>query len=217
MRRNLSPAVDLNFLDGYLFRLIQQLANERGLEESGLYNYYGGRITSRLGGLSEHDEGLARHLLARETKRVVHAGIGIGTLSCALACNGVAVVGIEAEKRRAATARLVKDAVTEIWPDIRYEVVEGFFPDVLAGKSFVDSTLVFTNVAASWDDAALERVIGSMVNFGDVFLDLKVFGSTRLDEASRDVLFERIAKSARSAERLPHVAINVDLAHFVFA
>jgi hypothetical protein len=217
MRKNLSPAVDLNFLDGYFFHMIQQIAKERGLEDSGLYNFYGARIKARAGGLAEYDEDLARYLLARKTKRVVHAGIGIGTLACALACNGIAVVGVEANERRLVSARLVRDAVIEIWPEIKYEIVEGFFPEALSGRSFVDSTLLFTNVGAGWDDAALERVICSMSNFAEVLLDLKLFGSERHDEESRAALFDRVAKSARWAERLPHVAFNFDLARFIFA
>jgi hypothetical protein len=216
MRKNLSPTVDLNFLDGYFFHVMQQILNEQGAEASGLFDYYEARIKQRIGALAEYDGDLARYLLERKTKRVVHAGIGIGTLSCALACNGIVVVGVEADGRRFASAGRIKDAAIEIWPNMHYDIVLGFFPEALAGQSYVDSTLLFTNVAAGWDDAALERVIRSMANFGEVFLDLRLFGSTRNEEADRVALFERIAKSARLAERLPHVSPGVYLARFVF-
>lgn len=217
MRKNLGPPVDLNFLDGYLFHMMQQIANDHGVDASGFAGYYDARIKQRVGGLAEYDADIARYLLELKTKRVVHAGMGIGTLSCALACNGVAVVGVEANDARIASARLIKDAAVEIWPDIRYDVVHGLFPEALAGQSFVDSTLLFTNVGAGWDDAMLQRVVSSMSNFGEVFLDLRLFGSRRDEEADRAALFELIAKSARGAERLPHVSNGVYLAHFDFA
>jgi hypothetical protein len=217
MRKNLGPTVDLNFLDGYLFHLMQQIANDRGMNASGFAGYYDARIKQRIGALAEYDGDIARYLLERGTKRVVHAGMGIGALACALACNGVSVVGVEASDARIASARRIRDAAVEIWPDIRYDIVHGLFPEALAGQSFVDSTLLFTNVGAGWDDAMLDRVISSMANFGEVFLDLRLFGSKRDEEADRAALFERIAKSARGAERLLHVSSGVYLARFAFA
>ena len=217
MHKNLGPIVDLNFLDGYLFHLMQQIANDQGKDASGFFDYYDARIKQRVGALAEYDFDIARYLLELKTKRVVHAGIGIGTLSCALACNGVAVVGVEANDARFSSARLIKKAAVEIWPDIRYDIVHGLFPEALAGQSFVDSTLLFTNVGGGWDDAMLERVILSLANFREVFLDLRLFGSVRNEEADRAALFEHIAKSAREAERLPHVSYGFYLAHFVFA
>src|SRR5262249_17263150 len=81
MGDHLAPAVSLDFLDGYLFRLLQEIAAQEGLEKSGLLNYYGSRIANRIGGLIEYEEGLARYLLNEYPGyRVVHAGMGVGTL-----------------------------------------------------------------------------------------------------------------------------------------
>jgi len=196
---------------------MQQIAHDQGVDASGFVGYYDARIKQRIGGLAEYDYDIARYLLQFRVARVVHAGMGIGTLSCALACNGVSVVGVEASAARIASARLIKDAAVEIWPSISYDIVYGLFPDALLGRSFTDYTLLFTNVGSGWDNTVLERVISSMVSFGEVLLDLRLFGSVREAEADRVALFERIANSARWAERLPHVSSRIHLARFVFA
>lgn len=221
MRANLTPSVNLDFLDGYLFRLLQEISIEKGLEASGFYNYYQSRIDRRLGGLVEYEASLARHLLAGfKDRRVVHAGIGIGTLACALACNGMRVVGIESFAPRVESARRLRAAVVDIWPEIdsRYEIVGGLYPEALNGKDCFgrDAILVFTNVGSGWDEKALESIIRSMEQFGEVFLDLRLFGTVRDQEEDRAALFKRIASAARWAERLPYVANGVHLARFAF-
>ena len=134
MRANLGPPVSLDFLDGYLFRLLQEIASKHGLEQSGFENYYGSRIREKIGGLIEYEESLAGYLLeGYPGRRVVHAGIGIGTLACALACNGMTVAGVEYYPRRVASARLLRAALIEIWPEVeaRYEIIEGTYPQAL--------------------------------------------------------------------------------------
>jgi hypothetical protein len=236
MRANLGPSVNLDFLDGYLFRLLQEIAARDGLEQSGLLNYYGSRIANKIGGLIEYEERLARYLLANYSDRnVVHAGMGLGTLPCALACNGMTVVGIEAYAERAKSARLLRSALIETWPEVadRYHIIEGFFPQVLTEKPasrwlpwrwvippspWLDSNaiLVFTNVVTTWSDEALASIIDTMPRFSEVFVDLKLFGKMREEDAERTALFDRIAASARSAERLPELASGSHFARFVF-
>jgi hypothetical protein len=134
MRANLGPSVSLDFLDGYLFRLLQEIAGDHGLERSGFENYYGYRLTAKIGGLIEYEESLARHLIERYAgRRIVHAGIGVGTLACALACNGMTVAGVESYAKRVQSARYLREALIEIWPEIetRYEIIAGTFPHAL--------------------------------------------------------------------------------------
>ena len=236
MRKNLGPSVNLDFLDGYLFRLLQEIAARDGLEQSGFLNYYGYRIANKIGGLIEYEECLARYLLAEYSgRRVVHAGMGLGTLACALACNGMTVTGIEAHANRVKSARLLRSALIEIWPEVadRYHIVEGFYPQVLTGKPASrllpwrwiippsppldpNAILVFTNVVTTWSDEAMASIIDSMPRFSEVFLDLKLFGTMREEDADRAALFDRIAASARSAERLPELASGSHFARFVF-
>jgi hypothetical protein len=234
MRANLAPTVNLDFLDGYLFRLLQEIAEQRGLRRSGFLNFYGSRIADRIGGLIEYEERLARHLLSRyPERRVVHAGIGVGTLACALACNGMTVAGIEYNRRRVRSARRLRAAVAAIWPEVadRYEIIKGLYPEVLtAGPRFpwrrkppasawLDSNaiLIFTNVAYGWTDAALASVIESLPRFAEAFLDLRLFGILREEDAERSALFDRIARRARWAERLPDLAGGSHYARFVYA
>lgn len=222
MRANLSPTVKLDFIDGYLFRLLQEIAAEKGYEASGFLGYYQARVDGRMGGLLEYEEKLAVHLLsAFKNRKLVHAGIGIGTLACALASNGMHVLGIESFPERVVSARRIRDCLVQTWPEVasRYEIVEGRYPDVLAGSDWIgrNTILVFTNVGAGWNEDALDAIIKSFPNFGEVFLDLRLFGSMRAQEEERQSLYERIATSARWAERLPHVSGDIYLARFVYS
>ena len=246
MRVNLGPSVSLDFLDGYLFRLLQEIADKHGLEESGFDNYYGYRIEQRIGGLIEYEEDLARFLLdGYRGRRVVHAGIGIGTLACALACNGMTIAGIEYYPKRVTSARQLRTAVATVWPEVeaRYEIIEGIFPQALMPKPappasrlwpwrrkvaqpppmsagrWLDSNaiLVFTNVANNWSDHTQASIFESFPRFAEVLLDLRLFGSIRETDQERTELFDRIATTARSAERLPRLAEGSHFARFVYA
>ena len=214
---NLAPPVSLDFLDGYLFRLLQEILAERGAEKSGFFDYYATRVTGKLGGLMEYEERLARYLLAIFAgHHVVHAGTGVGTLPCALACNGMTVTAIEGLHARVESAQRLRCAIVEIWPEVgqRYDIIEGTFPEALPTTQCGPETiLVFTNVASAWNEQQETSIIQSMQRFGQAVLDLRLFGHVRNDEADRKELFSRIAATARSAERLPNVGANLD-AHY---
>ncbi len=221
MHANLAPTVNLDFLDGYLFRLLQEIVEQRGVEGSGFFSYYNSRIERKLGGLSELEHQLALYLLAEfADRRVVHAGIGIGTLASALTCNGMKVAGVEYNAPRATSARQIRASLIAVWPEIeqRYEIFQGFFPDCLLSTDWFgqDAVLVFTNVGAGWDDVALDTIIRSMSRYGEVILDLRLFGSVRENENDRNALFDRIATIARSSERLPQIAKGAHMARFSF-
>jgi hypothetical protein len=258
MRANFGPPVSLDFLDGYLFRLLQEIASKQGLQDSGFENYYGTRITEKVGGLIEYEERLARYLLeGYPGRRIVHAGIGIGVLACALACNGMTVAGVEYYPKRIASARYLRAALIEIWPEIeaRYEIMEGNYPDALMAKAepapptsrfrpwlraprrFSASSapgpstlgpstrgpwfnsnaiLVFTNVASTWSERTETSIFESLPRFAEVILDLRLFGTVRDKDQERTDLFNRIAATARSAERLSDLAIGSHFARFVF-
>jgi hypothetical protein len=152
---------------------------------------------------------------------VVHAGIGIGTLACALACNGMRVLGVERYAARIDLAHLLREAVAQIWPEVRdrYEIVGGTYPEAVIDLPWQgqDTLLLFTNVAAGWTEQDLRATIASMTRYGQVFLDLRLFGSVRETDQERAELFDRIRATAREAEHLPDVARGVHLARFAFA
>jgi hypothetical protein len=222
MKANLAPSVSLDFLDGYLFRLLEEIAAGPP-EESGFLDYYVSRIKDKIGGLMEYEERLARYLLSNHMNRpVVHAGTGVGTLPCALACNGMSVTAIEGYAPRVVAAQRIRAAIANIWPDVwmRYNIVEGVYPHALSSKHWgPQAILVFTNVASSWTDDEQAAIIRSMRLFGEAILDLRLFGSVRNEERDRMNLFRRIAATAQSAQQLPDVASDVDahFARFVFS
>jgi hypothetical protein len=251
MRANLGPSVSLDFLDGYLFRLLQEIAGKHGIEKSGFDNYYAYRLQQNIGGLIEYEASLARHLLDEYPgRRIVHAGMGIGTLACALACNGMTVGGVESYGKRVESARHLRAAMIETWPEVeaRYEIIDGNYPQALmpatptrtsrtvlpwrrrpekpapADESrslgpWFDSgaLLIFTNVVTSWTEDVSAAIFESLPRFSEVFLDLRLFGTMKDTEEERTVLFDRIAATARSAERLPNLAEGAHFARFVFA
>ncbi|WP_422002569.1 hypothetical protein [Reyranella sp.] len=223
MKANLAPSVSLDFLDGYLFRLLQEILADRGAEESGFFDYYSSRIKERIGGLMEYEERLARYLLAHfRDRHVVHAGTGIGTLPCALACSGMTVTAIENYRLRVASARRIRAAVVDTWPDVgpRYDIIEGLYPGAWRREGHEpNSILVFTNVASNWNPAQQAAILQSMPAFGVVILDLRLFGRVRDDDTERTGLFDSIAATAQSAERLPDIAGHLDahFARFVFS
>ncbi|MEI7875672.1 MAG: hypothetical protein WCK95_26345 [Alphaproteobacteria bacterium] len=129
--------------------------------------------------------------------------------------------------------------------EARYEIIEGSYPGALmeraktapptsrflprwrtpkpaAGPSipspWFDSNaiLIFTNVASGWSDDKLASIIGSLPRFAEVLLDLRLFGAIRDEEQDRTALFDRIAATARSAERLRELAVGSHFARFVF-
>ena len=222
MKVNLAPSVSLDFLDGYLFRLLQEILADRGAEESGFFDYYASRVTGKIGGLMEYEERLARYLLANYRDRhIVHAGTGIGTLPCALACNGMTITAIESLRPRVESARRIRAAIIDIWPEVdsRYDIISGVFPDALDAKRYgKDTILVFTNVASDWNVEQETSIIESMQGFGGAILDLRLLGHVRNEEAERAELFARIAATAQWGERLPDVGARLDAhyASFVF-
>lgn len=227
---SLSPTVDLQFLGGYLFRVLQEIVEEQGIERSGFYNYYAQHLKQRIG-LQAYEEDLAHFLLARGPERpLLHAGIGLGTLACALAANGLTVTGIEVDDGRVGSARLLRDAVVQMWPDVagRYRIVHGAFPDVATPPMWAPwkqpeialdprATLLFTNVVMSWSDELQRSILATLPRFAEVILDLRTFGIVRDDESARQALFARIAERAVVAERLPDVTRHLHLARFAFA
>lgn len=187
----------LDFIDGYLFRVLVDILRSDGTE-GGLFEYYEARI-KRGCALSSYDRMIHDFVLRhfdQKTRRVVHAGIGIGTLTSALAVAGYHIAGIEHDDRRFQLARRVRDTLVHPWPHVAqgYDVIRGSFPQVVEATQWrgSDNVLIFTNCGAGWTDELAERIIAAMAFYGDAILDTRLFGHVRESPPEREELIRRI-------------------------
>lgn len=187
----------LDFLDGYLFRIMVQMLRSDGVDKSGLYDFYETRIKRGGSALSNYDRMLTEYVARRfhgNERRIVHAGTGLGTLPSALAMAGYAVAGIEYDARRFQAARRMHEGLAEAWPEKadRYELIYGEFPGAITGTAWMSSgaVLVFTNCIASWSEELTARIIGTLPAWGDVLLDTRLFGTVRETAEEREALLE---------------------------
>lgn len=189
---------NLDFLDGYLFRVMVDVLSSDGAG-AGLYNYYEARIKSGRCALSDYDRMLFDYALTHldpKRRRIVHAGIGIGTLTSALAVAGYQVAGIEQDGQRFRVASRIRDTLVDAWPDVaeRYELFSGGFPAVIESTPWTasGSVLVFTNCGAGWSEELTTSIITAMTRFGDTILDARLFGRVREAPTERQELISRI-------------------------
>ena len=196
-------------LDAAMFRIMEKMLNSAGPAESGLYDYYEARIAQRQGALSGYDKALIRYALAsfdKDDRRIVHAGTGIGTLTAALAAAGFTIAGIERDESRARAATRIRDTLAGLWPAdaARYSLIVGEYPTIVSGTSWMapDVLLIFTNCVAGWSDQLTEKIIRSFASFGDVILDITVFGKDREDETERRLLVDLIRRQGLTAKPL---------------
>lgn len=161
-----------------------------GPDASGLAGFYLRKLeTGRV--LSRYDRELL--VLLADEAHVVHAGIGIGQLSAALALQGSEVLGFEGDPRRYAAAEALRNRAA---PAARYTISFTRFPEGLGpGFDASSATLLFTNVAASWPEATYDAMIAAMHRFRRTILDLARFGEARQDPADRAVLAARLEAS----------------------
>lgn len=161
-----------------------------GPVESGLSEFYQHKLeTGRI--LSRYDRELL--VLLKGEARIVHAGIGIGQLSAALALQGSEVLGFEGAPRRHAAAEALR---CELAPDARYAIAFARFPEGLSDAfDPAGATLLFTNVAAAWPDETYDTITAIMPRFDRTILDLARFGQARQDPAEQADLAARIAQA----------------------
>jgi len=200
----------LSFLDGYLYRVMIEMLRSEGTQESGLYDYYKARIEQERYALSGYDRILLGYLSANfdsASQKVLHAGIGVGTLACALALAGFKVAGLERDRGRTIAASRVRSAVIDRWPAIeeRYQLIPGTFPTTLDGTDWIgDRTiLVFTNCGSDWSEESTDEIIDLFPRVCGVILDARLFGKVRNGEEERRALVARIQGRGLTATPLP--------------
>jgi len=200
----------LSFLDGYMYRVLLDMLRSAGAEESGLYDFYKARLELERHALTGYDCFLLEYLVAhfdRGSRSVVHAGIGVGTLTTALAVAGFGVTGLERDRKRYLAASRVRAAVCYIWSDVagRYRLIEGTFPAAVLDTPSVseNSILVFTNCGADWSSSFTNSIIDLFSRFGDVLLDTRLFGTVRNAPEERDALIDAIRQRGLTVTALP--------------
>lgn len=207
---SLVGAEKLSFLDGYLYRVMVDMMLSAGPEASGLYDFYRARIEQEGTALSGYDRILFEYVRSRfdpAGRRVVHAGIGLGTLACALAMGGFTIGGLERDGRRLEAARRIHRALADIWPSVagRYHLVDGTFPTVLFGTPWIapQTLLIFTNCGSDWTQEFTDSVIATFPRLGDVILDARLFGVVRDLPEQRRALIDRIESQGLTATPIP--------------
>ena len=176
-----------------------------GADAGGLANFYLRKLeTGRV--LSRYDRELLV-LLAGEAC-IVHAGIGIGQLSAALALQGSDVLGFEVDPRRYGAAEALRLRVASA---ARYTICAARFAEGLAPDFAAESaTLLFTNVVANWTEADYAATIAAMQRFGRTILDLARFGAARPEPADRAALADQLRGAGFTLHPLGFRAENTE-------
>lgn len=200
----------LSFLDGYLYRAMIDMMLSAGPTASGLYDFYKARIEQEGTALSGYDRILFEYVRTRfhpSERRLLHAGIGLGTLACALAMGGFTVCGLDQDGGRLEAAHRMRSALADIWPSAagRYDIVGGTFPEVPLDTSWIapQTILVFTNCASGWSQEFSDSVIALFPRFGGVILDARLFGIVRELPEQREALIARIEALGLTATPIP--------------
>jgi hypothetical protein len=200
----------LSFLDGYLYRVMVDMLRSDGADASGLYEFYRARIEQERSALSGYDRVLFNYVCTHFDpieRRVVHAGIGLGTLASALAMGGFSVCGLEEDRRRFGAATRLRTALADAWAAAaeRYDLIAGSFPAILSGTSWIapKTVLVFTNCGSGWAQDFSDSVIALFPRFGDVILDARLFGIVRELPEERAALVARIEAQGLIATPIP--------------
>jgi len=207
-------AGNLDFIDGYLYRVMRELLQGQDADSTGLYGYYIRRIEVLRRALSWYDRRLYEYIdsqFDRGSRKIVHVGVGVGTLAAALAIGGFVTAGIERDGRRFAAADRVRAAVIETWPAAaeRYTLIRGGFPAGIAGTTWIspETVLVFTNSVAGWSDELTREILDCFPSYGDVLFELRQFG--RLREADeREALLAAMRERGLVTAAVPEMPAN---------
>jgi hypothetical protein len=175
-------------VEGEALAFLAERLAAMGAAAGGLGNFYLRKLeTGRI--FSRYERELL--VLLEGEERIVHAGIGIGQLSAALALQGSEVLGFEGDPLRHAAAEALRCRVA---PDARYTIAGAHFPEGLdPAYQPVGATLLFTNVVTSWPAGSYDAMFAQMHRFRRTILDLAHFRDPRPEPAEQAALAERIA------------------------
>jgi hypothetical protein len=210
----------LTFIDGYLFRVMAEMVRGERSEAAGFFAYYNRRMEVGYA-LSQYDKALVEYIsrrFDRNTRPILHVGIGIGTLTASLAILGYRIGGIERDGKRFNGACWLRETVAHTWPEAgaRYALINGEFPTTVIGTPWMagDVVLVFTNCEASWSDELTASIISSFSSFEDIILDTRLFGKRRDDPGERQLLIETIEGQSVTGRPIEGIAKHAFYYHF---
>lgn len=199
MRRNLNAehVLSVDFFDGFVCRFIQETLSVSGADECGLGNYYACRVAKHVGGLEDYEGAIFEFLTAQFPRCAcfIHVGVGLGTTTALMAATGHKIIGIENCRKRFEMASRLRSCAAALWPNVAnlYELMMGTFPEVLPSITRrADSVLFFTNLVSNRSSDFIDEIIRTLPEFGNVVLDLRLFGTTLGDPADREALRTRI-------------------------
>lgn len=217
----------LGFMNGYLVAFLQEMHTRVGEVEGGLYQYYVQRYSNLKIGLLLYERHLTHYIDASIFKgaRILHVGIGCGTLTSTLYSLDFNITGIEADGMRHKLAVILQERMKALFNSKigAYDVVNGYFPTVLttklAGQNF--NVLLMTNLGAGLSDDVQSAIVALFPNFGHVILDLRLFGRTRESGEERAALGALIAATnPREIRSLamggPGIQTGTDYVHVMY-
>lgn len=224
MRSNISSTGPLSiaFIDGFIFRFIQEFYLGEGEEGSGLGNFYAFRLNNHVGGLQDYEGSIFEYLVQqfKGNPWLVHVGIGIGSLPTLLAATGHEVIGVEGDRKRVRLARQLREAIRQIWPKVAnlYNLIDEYYPAALnklppipEGRT---SVLIFTNFGTTRSDEEIDSVISTFTHFEHVILDLRTFCGTFESAPAREQLRARVLARGFEEVRPIHATPGSFYTHF---
>lgn len=157
-----------------------------GIEVTGAYNFYNSR--AQAGQIyMQYEIELARKLLSSGLgiRHVHEIGSGFGQLMFLLGWNGFRTLGFESDRGRARTARILRDILNLVDPQLtgNVQLLEAEFPSREALQPEPHSLVLTTNLVATRSLPQQLEILKSMRKYPFVLADVQRFFDLKPDPA----------------------------------
>lgn len=205
-------------LNAIVLPVLRTQIDTLGETESGAYNFYASRL--RNGSIvSDYEVSLTKALMERglAADGVHEIGAGLGQLPILLALNGIASAAIELDRRRAATATLMLEAIRAADPGAGalITLVHAAFPVDEAVLTPGQAVLVSTNLVFTTTAEARLAICRAMTRYRLVVVDVDRLFEKRLDDDGRRASFALMADAGFDAPE-PFLDLRDSGRYFVF-
>ena len=180
---------------------VQDLIDVLGETESGAGHVYAARAAAPTF-LTHYELELIQYLAAAEPyESYYEIGCGFGAMIVALASAGMASVGIESDKRRAAGAQRVLDRTVHAFAERRFrlaaacEIVQGRFPAPLKGRDVTRALAYCTDLTSTHTPEQRADLIAGLRCHKTVIVDLQRFVERRSTPAACAQLLAELQES----------------------